>query len=306
MTEYSHINIKYGFKTKYYTGHNISFQMTPTVGGGDGYSCTTASCAVDLNPGCPKDLKVWDGGNVVACKCSCLAYSTDEYCCRGAFNDPNVCKGGPSAVYFKSKCPGANSYAHDDRTTTCQNTDYNIKFGQLVIEHICFFVKYLPVVLLQCAVAQKTIIQQHPLWEPGKENSRQYKGNLIFDQVLIFGYIYLFSAISFIFFVVLIFYLRVLLINLSCILMFNKKSVAFCNLHLFTNLIFSVSLILWFCVFYFKSLNTPLQLSYPKIPLVTINSHLCSACIRVFLHNLYSSCNQSTNIVSHYENSNIR
>ena len=138
MTEYSHINIKYGFKTKYYTGHNISFQMTPTVGGGDGYSCTTASCAVDLNPGCPKDLKVWDGGNVVACKCSCLAYSTDEYCCRGAFNDPNVCKGGPSAVYFKSKCPGANSYAHDDRTTTCQNTDYNIKFGQLVIEHICF------------------------------------------------------------------------------------------------------------------------------------------------------------------------
>jgi hypothetical protein len=105
--------------------------MAPTVGGGSGYSCTTAGCTANLNPGCPDDLKIWDGGNVVACKSSCLAYSNDEYCCRGAFNDPNVCKSSPSARFFKSNCPGAYSYAYDDGTSTftCQNTDYNIIFG---------------------------------------------------------------------------------------------------------------------------------------------------------------------------------
>ena len=105
--------------------------MTPTVGGGSGYSCTTAGCTANLNPGCPDDLKIWDGGNVVACKSYCLAYNTDQYCCRGACNDPNVCKSSPSAGFFKSNCPGAYSYAYDDGTSTftCQNTDYDIIFG---------------------------------------------------------------------------------------------------------------------------------------------------------------------------------
>ena len=105
--------------------------MTPTAAGDKGYSCTTASCTVDLNPGCPDDLKVMDGANVVACKSSCVVYNTDEYCCRGAFNDPNVCKSSPSAQYFKGNCPFAYSYAYNDGTSlfTCQNTDYNITFG---------------------------------------------------------------------------------------------------------------------------------------------------------------------------------
>jgi hypothetical protein len=105
--------------------------MTPTVGGGSGYSCTTASCTVNLNPGCPEDLKVRNGANVVACKSDCLAYNRDEFCCRGRFNDPNVCKSSPSAQYFKRNCPKAYSYAYNDGTSTftCQNTDYNIKFG---------------------------------------------------------------------------------------------------------------------------------------------------------------------------------
>jgi hypothetical protein len=34
--------------------HNVSFQMTPNVGGVSGYSCTTAGCTLDLNPGCSK------------------------------------------------------------------------------------------------------------------------------------------------------------------------------------------------------------------------------------------------------------
>jgi hypothetical protein len=105
--------------------------MTPTVGGGSGYSCTTASCTVDLNSGCPDDLKIWDGVEVVACKSSCLAYNTDEYCCRGVYNDPIICRSSPSAQYFKSNCPRAYSYAYDDGTSTftCWNTDYDIIFG---------------------------------------------------------------------------------------------------------------------------------------------------------------------------------
>ena len=105
--------------------------MRPTGRGGGGYSCTTAGCTANLNPGCPDDLKVWDSGNVVACKSSCLAYNRDEDCCRGAFNNPNVCKSSATARYFKGNCPGAYSYAYDDGTSTftCQNTDYDIIFG---------------------------------------------------------------------------------------------------------------------------------------------------------------------------------
>ena len=101
--------------------------MKPTGGRGDGrYKCTTAACTRNLNPGCPNDLKVRDG-----CKSSCLAYNRDDYCCRGSFNDPNVCTSSPSAAYFKSNCPGAYSYAYNDGTSTftCENTDYEIIFG---------------------------------------------------------------------------------------------------------------------------------------------------------------------------------
>jgi hypothetical protein len=107
-------------------------QMKPTSGRADGrYRCTTAACSRNLNPGCPNDLKVRDGGNVVACKSSCLAYNRDEFCCRGRFNNPNVCRSSPSARYFKGQCSGAYSYAYDDGTSTftCQNTDYEIIFG---------------------------------------------------------------------------------------------------------------------------------------------------------------------------------
>jgi hypothetical protein len=123
--------MKYVFKTKCHAGHNVSFQMTANVGGGSGYWCTTAGCTRDLNPGCPNNLKILDGGNVVACKSSCLPYNTDEYCCRGGFNDLQVCRNSPPAVYFKSNCPGTYSYAYDDGkgTFTCQNTDYFIIFG---------------------------------------------------------------------------------------------------------------------------------------------------------------------------------
>jgi hypothetical protein len=108
-----------------------SLQMIPTVGSGSGDSCTTAGCSDDLNRECPEDLKVLKGGNVVACKSSCVANHTAEYCCLGDFNNPNVCKSSPSAEYFKEKCPRIKSYAHDGVNSgfSCQNTDYDIIFG---------------------------------------------------------------------------------------------------------------------------------------------------------------------------------
>lgn len=113
-------------------GFNVPLQIRPTNGqGGSGYRCTTADCNKNLNPGCPNNLKILSGGNVIACKSSCLAYNTDQFCCRGQYNNPNVCKNSPSAAYFKPNCPRAYSYAYNDNTSTftCANTDYDIIFG---------------------------------------------------------------------------------------------------------------------------------------------------------------------------------
>jgi hypothetical protein len=95
------------------------------------YTCTTAGCIYYLNPGCPDDLKVWDGDNVIAFKSSCLAYNTDEYCCRDSFNFPYICKSSPSAVYFKGWCRNAYRYLYDDETSTftCRDIDYDIVIG---------------------------------------------------------------------------------------------------------------------------------------------------------------------------------
>jgi hypothetical protein len=115
----------YVMQSKYY------LQVIPSTLGGSGYWCTNLECIVDLNLECPDDLKVLHEGNVVACKSSCLAYDTDEYCCRGEFSDLESCKSSPSAVYFKSNCPAAYSYAYDDLTSTftCYDVNYNIVFG---------------------------------------------------------------------------------------------------------------------------------------------------------------------------------
>jgi hypothetical protein len=113
---------------KHNGGQNVSFQVLPTFVGGGGFFCTTAGCAINLNNGCPEDLKEYSGPNVVGCKSSCLAYNTDEYCCRGAFQ--TTCVASPSAVYFKDNCPGILSFPRDTTGTfICQNTDYDIFFS---------------------------------------------------------------------------------------------------------------------------------------------------------------------------------
>ncbi|XP_069691222.1 uncharacterized protein [Periplaneta americana] len=119
-------------------GYNIGVQIQPVNKGVDPnnpYGCGVAGCTASLNAGCPEGLKVYNGaGQVVACKSSCLAYNTDQYCCRGSYGTPQTCNPNDwpvnSASYFKQNCPAAYSYAYDDTTSTytCTDTAYRIIF----------------------------------------------------------------------------------------------------------------------------------------------------------------------------------
>jgi hypothetical protein len=101
------------------------------------YSCQTAGCTVNLLSNCPDVLKVKNSaGQTVACMSSCNKFATDEYCCAGEYNNPNICDPSTwevdSASYFKRNCPNAYSYAYDDGSSTyiCphNNVGYKIVF----------------------------------------------------------------------------------------------------------------------------------------------------------------------------------
>ncbi|VEN44684.1 unnamed protein product [Callosobruchus maculatus] len=113
-------------------GYNIKMSMTPIGGSGDGsqYSCKRAGCDFNINDDCPGELQVNSEHGVIACKSACLAFNNDEFCCRGAFNDPNKCRAGEYANRFKAHCPDAYSYAYDDHksTFTCKANRYLITF----------------------------------------------------------------------------------------------------------------------------------------------------------------------------------
>lgn len=78
-------------------GYNLPLQIIPIVGtfkktGGGKYDCNTAGCYSDLNARCPLELAVKHGSATVACKSACLAFDTDQYCCRGTYGTPYTCK----------------------------------------------------------------------------------------------------------------------------------------------------------------------------------------------------------------------
>lgn len=123
-------------------GYNLPMKIEPIHGtfqkkSNNHYDCGVAGCHADLNAHCPKELALHVGGHVAACKSACLAFNTDEYCCRGAFNTPQKCKSSHWKVnypaVFKKSCPDAYSYAYDDHssTFTCHGhpvTGYIIQF----------------------------------------------------------------------------------------------------------------------------------------------------------------------------------
>lgn len=123
-------------------GFNLPVEIEPAAGGGQ---CRSTSCPADINRVCPSELAVRAaaaappsssaarkvGDAVVGCKSACLAFGTDEYCCRGKFASPATCKPSGYSKLFKAQCPQAYSYAYDDRssTFTCNGAvDYQLTF----------------------------------------------------------------------------------------------------------------------------------------------------------------------------------
>ncbi|KAI9109614.1 hypothetical protein K1719_019244 [Acacia pycnantha] len=114
-------------------GYNLPMTVEPQGGTGGG-NCTSTGCEVDLNGGCPSELKVtYDasgGEEGVACKSACEAFGEAEYCCSGAYATPDTCKPSQYSELFKAACPRAYSYAYDDGTSTftCASADYVVTF----------------------------------------------------------------------------------------------------------------------------------------------------------------------------------
>ena len=77
--------------------------------------CPDTGCLVDLNERCPDELRA-DGGR--ACRSACEAFGSPEYCCNGAYGNPNTCHPSQYSQLFKSACPKSYSYAYDDATST--------------------------------------------------------------------------------------------------------------------------------------------------------------------------------------------
>jgi hypothetical protein len=73
--------------------------------------CPDTGCLVDLNERCPDELRA-DGGR--ACRSACEAFGSPEYCCNGAYGNPNTCHPSQYSQLFKSACPKSYSYAYDD------------------------------------------------------------------------------------------------------------------------------------------------------------------------------------------------
>ncbi|TVU04624.1 hypothetical protein EJB05_47748 [Eragrostis curvula] len=61
---------------------------------------------------------------------ACEAFGSPEYCCNGAYGNPDTCHPSQYSQLFKSACPKSYSYAYDDATSTftCNHTDYTITF----------------------------------------------------------------------------------------------------------------------------------------------------------------------------------
>ncbi|RWV77212.1 hypothetical protein GW17_00061994 [Ensete ventricosum] len=117
-------------------GYNLAMLVVPQGGSGGG-GCGSAGCVADLNGVCPSDLRVVlragtgaSESESVACKSACDAFGSPQYCCSGAYSNPNTCKPSSYSQFFKNACPKAYSYAFDDATSifTCSSAGYRITF----------------------------------------------------------------------------------------------------------------------------------------------------------------------------------
>ncbi|XP_062216212.1 thaumatin-like protein 1 [Phragmites australis] len=109
-------------------GYNLPMLIEPAGGASGAMTCAAAGCAADLNARCPAELRALGGA---ACRSACDAFGKPEYCCSGAFANPNTCRPTAYSQVFKSACPKSYSYAYDDPTSTftcAGGRDYTITF----------------------------------------------------------------------------------------------------------------------------------------------------------------------------------
>ncbi|XP_044982216.1 thaumatin-like protein 1 [Hordeum vulgare subsp. vulgare] len=109
-------------------GYNLPILVEPAGSSATGTTCAAAGCSADLNLRCPAELRSAGGG---ACRSACDAFGKPEYCCSGAFANPNTCHPTAYSQAFKLACPRSYSYAFDDPTSTftcAGGRDYTITF----------------------------------------------------------------------------------------------------------------------------------------------------------------------------------
>ncbi|KAG8074238.1 hypothetical protein GUJ93_ZPchr0006g42299 [Zizania palustris] len=112
-------------------GYNLPMLVEPagsSAAAAGSMTCAPAGCAADLNARCPAELRVMGGA---ACRSACDAFGKPEFCCSGAYANPNTCHPTAYSQVFKSACPRSYSYAYDDPTSTftcAGGRDYTITF----------------------------------------------------------------------------------------------------------------------------------------------------------------------------------
>ncbi|KAF8718483.1 hypothetical protein HU200_025251 [Digitaria exilis] len=109
-------------------GYNLPILIEPAGSATGATICAAAGCTADLNARCPAELRT-EGG--AGCRSACDAFGKPEYCCSGAYANPNTCRPTPYSQVFKSACPKSYSYAYDDPTSTftcAGGRDYTITF----------------------------------------------------------------------------------------------------------------------------------------------------------------------------------
>jgi Thaumatin family/Ricin-type beta-trefoil lectin domain-like len=110
----------------------VDSPMGVQVSNGNCVSPSTCSSAVITN--CPADLR---SGN--ACLSACTRYNTDQFCCRGAFGNPNTCvvaNWSASARAYVNNihnfCPDIYAYAYDEGSGALQTcptgANYTVTF----------------------------------------------------------------------------------------------------------------------------------------------------------------------------------
>lgn len=105
-------------------GFNVPVSVAPKL-----LDCRKVTCSAAINAKCPPELQAKaKDGSIVGCKSACLAFGTEEHCCK--FGVSSNCESTDYSEFFRKACPQAYSLPYLDRdiTSTCRYSDYAITF----------------------------------------------------------------------------------------------------------------------------------------------------------------------------------